>query len=187
MNARASMRGVVLCEDKLTERFVRKLLGSLGFDTQRRIRFETAPSGSGSGEAWVKQRYPHEVRLLRSKRHQRDLCLLAIRDGDRFGVDVRKRELDEQLETEQLAPRQPRERIATPVPTWSIETWLLTLLGDDRWHEGVPVKAELAKRHGERADEAIVAAVRAWTEGAAEASTLPSLRDGLLELARLSQ
>jgi hypothetical protein len=181
------MRGVVLCEDKLTERFVRRLLDSLGFDTRRRIRFETAPAGSGSGEAWVRQRYPHEVRLLRSKRHQRDLCLLAIRDGDRFGIDVRKRELDEQLVTEQLAPRQPEERISTPVPTWSIETWLLALLGDDAVYEGAPTKAELVKLHGERADEAIAVAVRAWSEGAAEASSLPSLRDGIVELARLSQ
>lgn len=181
------MRGVVLCEDKLTEQFLRRLLDALGFDTRRRIRFRTAPAGSGSGEAWVRQRYPHEVRLLRSKRHQRDLCLLAIRDGDRFGIDVRKRELDEQLVTEQLAPRQPEERIATPVPTWSIETWLLALLGDVAVHEGMPTKAELARRHGARTDEAITAAVRAWSEGAAEASGLPSLRDGSAELTRLSQ
>ena len=42
------------------------------------------------------------------------------------------------------------------------------------------------KRHGERTDEAIVAAVRAWGDGGADASTLPSLRDGVVELARLS-
>lgn len=187
MSERSSMRGVVLCEDKLTERFVRRLLGSLGFDTRRRIRFETAPSGSGSGEAWVRQRYPYEVRELRSKRHQRDLCLLAIRDGDRFGRDARKRELDEQLATEELAPRQPGERIATLVPTWSIETWLLALLGEAVVHEAQPMKTELVRRHGERLGEAIEAAVRAWHEGAPAASELPSLRDGLMELARLSE
>jgi hypothetical protein len=186
MSDRAALRGVVLCEDKLTEQFARKLLSSLGFDTRRRIRFATAPAGSGSGEAWVRLRYPHEVRELRSKRHQRDLCLLAIRDGDRFGTDARKRELDEQLVSTELAPRQDRERIATPVPTWSIETWLLALLGADGLHEGEPVKAELVRRHGERLGEAIAAAVRAWTEGLAAASALPSLRDGVTELARLS-
>lgn len=149
-------------------------------------RFARAPAGAGSGEAWVRQRYPREVRELRSKRHQRDLCLLAIRDGDRFGTDARKRELDEELVSEELAPRQARERIATPVPTWSIETWLLALLGDVEPSEGEPVKAELVRRHGERIGEAIVAAVRAWLEGAAATSRLPSLRDGVVELARLS-
>lgn len=186
MKARATMRGVVLCEDKLTERFVRKLLGSLGFDTQRRFRFETAPAGSGSGEAWVRQRYPHEVRLLRSKRHQRDLCLLAIRDGDRLGVDVRKRELDAQLMVEELAPRQAQERIATPVPTWSIETWLLALIDGTELDEGEPYKAELSRRHGERSSAVIAAAVRAWGEGGASAAALSSLRDGMNELGRLA-
>jgi hypothetical protein len=88
MSDRAAMRGVVLCEDKLTERFVRKLLGSLGFDVRRRIRFETAPAGAGSGEAWVRQRYPNEVRELRSKRHQRDLYLLERRGGCGLGAAV---------------------------------------------------------------------------------------------------
>jgi hypothetical protein len=101
-------------------------------------------------------------------------------------VDARKRELDEQLLTKELSPRQARERIATPVPTWSIETWLLALLGETGLHEGEPVKAELARRHGERSEEAIGAAVRAWNQGAAAASELPSLRDALIELARLS-
>jgi hypothetical protein len=134
----------------------------------------------------VRQRYPREVRELRSKRHQRDLCLLAIRDGDRFGTDVRKRELDEQLVSTQLAPRQAAERIATPVPTWSIESWILALLGDTELHEGEPTKAVLVRRHGERIGEAIAAAARAWCEGMAAASTLPSLRDGVDELARLT-
>jgi hypothetical protein len=187
MSDRGAMRGVVLCEDKLTEQFARKLLSNLGFDTRRRIRFARAPAGEGSGEAWVRQRYPREVRELRSKRHQRDLCLLAIRDGDRFGTDVRKRELDEQLVSTQLAPRQATERIATPVPTWSIESWILSLLGETELHEREPAKAELVRRHGERIGEAIAAAARAWCEGAAAASGLPSLRDGVDELARLSK
>lgn len=180
------MRGVVLCEDQLTEQFARKLLSALGFDTRRRIRFERAPAGEGSGEAWVRQRYPGEVRELRSKRHQRDLCLVAIRDGDRFGTHARKRELDEQLVSTQLAPRQASERIATPVPTWSIESWILALLGDIELDEGRPTKAELIRGHGDRIGEAITAAVRAWCEGRAASSALPSLRDGVDELARIT-
>lgn len=185
MSDRAAIRGVVLCEDQLTEQFVRKLLSALGFDTRRRIRFARAPAGDGSGEAWVRQQYPREVRELRSKRHQRDLCLLAIRDGDRFGINARKRELDEQLVSTELAPRGATERIATPVPTWSIESWILALLGDIESDEQRPAKAELARRHGERVGEAIAAAVRAWCAGGAASSARASLRDGVDELARL--
>ena len=34
MSDRAAIRGVVLCEDQLTEQFVRKLLSALGFVTR---------------------------------------------------------------------------------------------------------------------------------------------------------
>lgn len=181
----AELRGVVLCEDKLTERFLRRLLASLGFDTQRRIRFDCAPSGQGAAEAWVRKRYPSEVRVLRSKRHQKALCLVAVRDGDRVGVDERKRELDRQLQAEELEPRRADERIATPVPTWSIETWLLALLGAPGLSELESVKAEFTRRHGERATEAIVAAVRAWPEQPGSSSAPASLCDGVAELTRL--
>jgi len=186
VSAVASLRGVVLCEDKLTERFLRRLLGSFGFDTQRRILFEPAPSGLGAAEAWVRERYPREVALLRSKRHQRDLCLLAARDGDNVGVEARKRELDAQLVANGLEPRLPGERIALPVPTWSIETWLLALLGDDGVREDAPLKEHFQRRHRGHVHEAIGSAVKAWNEGTAAASSLPSLRDGVSELARLS-
>lgn len=185
--ARAATRGIVLCEDKLTERFLRQLLASLGFDTRHRMRFDSAPSGKGAAEAWVRKRYPREVRLLRAKRHQRDLCLVAVRDGDCVGVTKRKLELDHELELEDLQPRQAGERIATPVPTWSIETWLLALLGDAELPEDVPGKPELVRRHGGREREVVIAAVRAWSEGGASRSGVPSPRDGASELERVAR
>src|SRR5690606_23515650 len=129
-------------------------------DTRHRIRFDSAPSGTGAAEAWVRKRYPREVRLLRAKRHQRDLCLVAVRDGDCVGVIRRKLELDQELQFEELEPRQAGERIATPVPSWSIETWLLALLGDAELPEDVPGKPEFLKRHRGREREAVLVAVR---------------------------
>lgn len=128
-NSRGQIQGVVLVEDRRTERFIRHLLEHLGFDLRgKRIRFVVAPSGEGSGEAFVKRAYPAEVKYLRS-RHP--LCfLLAIRDGDGDGVRARKAQLDEVLKESGLAARGEKERIGTPVPTWSIETWLLDLLGE---------------------------------------------------------
>ncbi len=82
---REKLRGIVLAEDKRTERFCRALLRELGFKV-RRFRFETAPAGEGAAEAWVARRYPDEVKVLRSKNYQQALRLIAVRDGDMVGV-----------------------------------------------------------------------------------------------------
>ncbi len=99
---REKLRGIVLAEDKRTERFCRALLRELGFKV-RRFRFETAPAGEGAAEAWVARRYPGEVKVLRSKNYQQALRLIAVRDGDLVGVRIRKQELDQPLEAAGLA------------------------------------------------------------------------------------
>jgi len=113
------------------------------------------------------------------------MFLVAVRDGDRVGPDARKQELEEQLPADGQAQRQPDERIATPVPTWSIETWLLSLLGAKGLDEGTSRKNDFKAKFGRREKQAIRDAVAAWstTMGA----ELPSLRDGRRELSRLDQ
>jgi len=135
---RKGIQGIVLVEDRRTERFVRHLLDRLGFDA-RKVRFEPAPSGQGAAECWVLARYPREVRYLRSRQPLR--FLLAVRDGDSVGVARRKQQLDDALAEAGLAARASDERIGAPVPTWSIESWLFDLLGqegvnEDRWPSG---------------------------------------------------
>jgi hypothetical protein len=150
------MRAVLLVEDKHQERFVRALLVRLGFEV-RRLRFKISPSGRGSAENWVRKRYPDEVALLRRSRHQRNLCLLAMRDGDRQGVGARQRELDDELSTQGQEPRAANERIAAPVPTWNIETWLAAMQGPRRrpeagrpWLRRVASNAVRMMQRGER-------------------------------------
>ncbi len=182
MHDRASARGVVVVEDRLTERFFRRLLGRLGFDP-RRIRFITAPAGKGAAEAWVRLRYPNEVRVLRSKNYQHDLFLLAVRDGDRVGPDGRKRELDEELVSVDMDKRRAQERIATPVPTWSIETWLLWLNGRRPVDENSRRKEEFRDQFRGQERRAIEAAVAAWV--VEQPFELPSMIDGQDELGRI--
>lgn len=190
-NERGGVRGVVLVEDKRTERFIRHLLVALGFE-KRGFRFEPAPSGRGSAEAWVLSRYPFEVKALRAKPHQR-LSVIGVRDGDREGVTARKAQLDGVLARDGLAPRGAGERVATPVPTWAIENWLLTLLGqpevnEDRGPEpegGTTWKQVFDGNHGAREREALRQAALAWKDKQEDRSDLPSLVDGYAELARL--
>ena len=179
---RRQIRGIVLAEDKRTERFFRKLLKHLGFG---RFFFFTAPKGRGSGEAWVLRRFPDEVRALRSKNYQKGLCLVAVRDGDGQDANGRRNEMDKVLAESGLAPRKANESIALPVPCRNIETWLLDLLGDSNLDETTDYKKQFERKHAENEGTALEKAAKRW--GDISERSLPSLRDGTIELRRIEQ
>lgn len=175
---RKKLRGKVLAEGRRDERFFRVLLDHLGFRIGN-VRFETAPRGRGDAKAWVRAQYAAQVELLRRKRHQR-LFLLAVRDGDNVGFAVRKADLDN------AAPRRDDEPIAIPVPTWSIETWLLALLGDEGIEEDASRKLDFERCYPGKAErQALRDAARAWRDKANGVPSLPSLADGNTELTRI--
>lgn len=187
-NERQRVQGVVIAEDRRTERFFRHLLVTLGFD-KRKVRFSTAPRGKGAAEAWVRKQYVPEVKELRRKHVRR--FLMVVRDGDRAGVAQRKQELDLSLEAEGLPRRAADEPIATPVPTWAIENWLLGLLGqadvdeqqgpssDRTW------KQVFESEHAREETKALKDAAVAWSQSANMSNGLPSMADGREELERL--
>ncbi len=176
---RDKLRGLVLAEDKRTERFFRELLRALGFKV-RRFRFETAPAGGGAAEAWVAQRYPDEVKVLRSKNYQHALRLIAVRDGDTVGVHIRKQQLDQALEDAGLDVRQADEGIATPVPTRNIETWLLALQNGADLDETSDYKHRFEREHRDHERSVLRKAATAWKD--VDQTSLPSLRDGKAEM-----
>ncbi|NOY89832.1 MAG: hypothetical protein GXP55_01390 [Deltaproteobacteria bacterium] len=177
---RGNLRLTVLSEDKRTERFFRELLKSFGF---RKLAFHTAPSGRGSGEAWVTARHVKEIQVLRSRNYQRSLRLIAVRDGDGFGIAARKQQLQDALERAELLPRQSTEGIATPVPSRNIETWLLTLLGAEDVDETADCKHAFEAAHATDERAALKRAAAAWPS--IGGTSLPSLRDGVDELKRI--
>lgn len=183
-NDRSQVRGTVLVEDRRTERFFRELLVELGFD-KRKITFKPAPSGRGDAGDWVRAQHPDEVILLRRKRHQR-LFLLAVRDGDNDGVVTRKADLDGALREKGLNARQEGERIVTPVPTWSIETWILALLGDATVDENESRKRDFERRYpGKQEGQALQDAAQAWRNKADQTPSVPSLADSKTEMNRV--
>lgn len=180
--ARSQRRVWILCEDRQTERFLRRLCERYG--VQATVR--PAPSGLGAAEAWVRNNYAEYVRKRRSKNFQTNLGLLIAIDGDNLGVTARLEQLDEQLDLEGIPRRGSDEPVAIFVPTWSIETWLAHLHGT----EGIDETKSL-KEHGE---------LRAlWRDGASAAATcktaaaawkstatpLPSLRSAYEEAPRV--
>ncbi len=174
---------VLLCEDTRQEMFFKRILVGLGVHP-RAVTVRKAPASSGSAEAWVREQFAAEVRKIRS-RHV-NAALIAVRDGDHIGVAGRKKELADRLAAAGLPDRGPAEAICLPVPTWSIETWLLMLVG-----EALPTDAEAVslKHQWERSftgkeRHAMDTAAGAFTSGACSGEP-PSLTDGRAELARL--
>lgn len=179
---RRQLRGVVLAEDKRTERFFRELLRVLGFDS-RSFRFDTAPSGRGAADAWVARRYPEEMKVLRSKSFQKGLRLIAVRDGDALGPDRRKEQLDESLRRASMDIRSEDDKVATPVPTRNIESWLLFLLTQEDVEETEDYKREFESRYRGYERTAIREAAAAW-KTIGEGSPC-SVQDGNSEMLRV--
>lgn len=179
---RRQLRGVILSEDKRTERFVRHLLKELGFKP-RNFLFRTAPRGQGAAESWVAEIYPDEVKAMRSKNYQRSRRLLTVRDADKRSIAARKAELDSALEARGIDRRERREGIATPVPMRNIETWLLHLLGVGDLDEATDYKRHFESEVGASETRALKKAASAWCT--VDTSTLPSLADGMQEMTRL--
>ena len=155
----------------------------LGFNWKR-LTFRTAPSGRGDAKRWVRSQYPEEVALLRRRNYQRGLFLIAVCDGDNVGLAARKADLDGTLP----GPRGEEERIAKPVPTWSIETWLLALLGQETTDENETRKHEFERQYpkGEAETRALVEASEAWRARADQIPSVPSLADSKTEMRRIN-
>jgi len=122
-------RLVVLCEDKQQEVCARHFLRRCGFHP-RKTEFVTCPKGKQSGEQFVRENYPSEVRACRSRKNHLSIGLAVIIDADKKTVDQRLRELEESLANDCQPIRQSGENIAIFVPKRNIETWIHYLMGD---------------------------------------------------------
>ena len=123
------VRAVLLCEDLQHEVFVRRFFKKHGWDT-RWWRVERAPPGRGSAEQFVRKQYPVELTALRRLGRQ-ETALAVMIDGDEKGLAGRHKDLLDACRSAGVEPRRPSERVLVFVPTWSIESWLAYLDGQD--------------------------------------------------------
>jgi len=119
---------VVLAEDERHELFVRRYLYRLGLSTHD-IRVEDLPSGRGSGEQWVRERYPRAVKVYRGRSTRAETALIVAIDADTEEVDRRHRQLRQALEQAELPERADAEAIVHLIPKRSVETWVLCFSG----------------------------------------------------------
>lgn len=174
-----SKRILILCEDRQTERFVEKLCNRFGVHIASVV---SAPLGKGSAENWVVRKYPDLVRKHRSKKHQKNLALLVVIDGDARGVQARKQQLADVLTARGLEARGEQEQ-ALFIPTWSLETWLVRLaagveVSEDRTYKHDPAFEGLWANERRTRGQAI----EAWHR---EGFELPSLADAYIEAKRV--
>jgi hypothetical protein len=120
---------VLVCEDSQQEAFARRFLEQTGWE-MRKIRVEKAPLGKGSGEQFVRERYPIELDAHRSMIHRVNCRLIIMTDGDRYGFVERQKMLELSCTAQGVDVRTDEDRVALIIPTWNIETWLAYLSGD---------------------------------------------------------
>jgi hypothetical protein len=125
---RSASRVVVLAEDEIHQRFVRRYLYRLGYSSHE-IRNANLPSGRGCGEQWVREHYEAEVREYRIRSTRAQTAIVTVIDADKGDVRLRLQQFHNALIEARLAPRAPDERIVHLVPKRSIETWVLCLNG----------------------------------------------------------
>lgn len=119
----------ILCEDLQQACFVRRFLMNRGwtrYDLYERI----APAGAGSGEQWVRERLPSELRAYRSKCNHLRNGLIAVVDADDRQVAGRIGQLDRACDEQGVRRRGTDERVLFAVPKRNIETWLAYLRGE---------------------------------------------------------
>lgn len=114
---------VLLCEDQQIAAFTRRFLKKRGVKPHQ-LRECIAPSGAGSAEQWVRERYPWELKAIRKRT---GIMLVVGTDADTLTVEQRIKTLDEACKKQGIAERKPDEPILMVVPKRSIETWLAYL------------------------------------------------------------
>lgn len=125
---------VILCEDEQMACFARRFLAERGW-TSHDWRVEKSPRGQQSGEQWVRERLPVELRAMRSRGNT---VILALTDGDGQEVEERINQLRRHCESKIDGPRgresvpfvKTGEPVAILVPKRNIETWLAFLRGE---------------------------------------------------------
>ena len=178
---------IVVCEDRTQEVFLRRYLVAMGYSAgarDKKVTFQIAPRGRGSGERFVLVRYAHELAEFRKRsgRNPQFHRLVAIIDADAGTVQQHEAELAAMAVAAGQSPRQRGEAIIHLIPKRNIETWIHRLLRNtaDELTDYKPVytRAKSEAAYCRPSAEELAALVRDVTRQ----PDLPSLVVGVQEL-----
>jgi hypothetical protein len=172
---------IALLEDNRQQQFIHRYLRRIGLKPHA-IRF-VLPS-SGSGEQWVRERFPTEAAAYRRRSLRAETKLIAVTDADNLSLPERLAQLDRGLAGAGLDPIRIDEQIARLIPRRNVETWILYL-------NAVAVDEEIdyKRTRNDWVQLTRPAAERlyAWTRPNTRLPDvcIPSLQHGIAELCRL--
>ena len=119
----SGVRITLLCEDSQTDSFVRRFLKRRNF-RGRDIRTLPLPEGRRSGEQWVRERYPAELRTIRGRQ---GAWLIVVTDADDRSTNDRRGQLEAACREQNVPARTDEDPVILIVPRRNIETWLAYL------------------------------------------------------------
>jgi hypothetical protein len=121
---------VIVCEDPQHASFITKFLNKAhGIKTDGRLRIEKNPKGKGSGEQFVRNRYPIELSYIR-QRHAKT-TLIVVTDADNKETVERAQTLNTACSDAGIEPRNLTDNVAFIIPKRNIETWIDYLSGKE--------------------------------------------------------
>ena len=124
-----SVEVVVLCEDRQQEVFIRRFLQRRGRE-RCQFRAVISPAGRGSGEQWVREHFPRELKAHRSQGARRSSWLVVATDADTRAVQERLRSFAQACQDANVPFRRENEKVVFIVPKRNIETWFAYLRGE---------------------------------------------------------
>ncbi len=122
----------VLVEDREHQNLIRRYLIRSGH-SDRQFRFAPLPakSSGGSGEIFVRDKYPEQVKACRSTIGKRASAILIVMiDADSETAQRRKSQLEDALQLAGEDSRDSNEPIVVLIPKRHVETWIRALLGE---------------------------------------------------------
>jgi hypothetical protein len=150
--------------------------------TYRWCRFERPAKGSGSGEQFVRNRYPAEVLEHRRRAARASALLVVVVDADTGTTKARATQLSHALRDARIKQRGAKEPIVVLTPKRHVETWIRVLLGNQVDEVTDYTKAPYSPPVAEDIQNAAVE-LHKWTRPGAGpgAKSPPSLTDSIPE------
>ena len=124
MKLSAGYQYTILCEDEKTKAFITNILVSQGIN-RHRISTDVAPSGTGSGEAYVRKQYKINLRAIRRFNYNAR-TLIVCTDADVHSLEERKLSFSNECSNvePEIYDRTKKEPVIIWIPKRNIETWI---------------------------------------------------------------
>lgn len=176
--SRRQAKIIILCEGVEDYDLARRALMRMGWN-RRAFEPRVCFPGTQSGEQFVRQAYPGELRAQRARERRK---LLVCTDADRYKVSARMRQLESALKAARVRPRGRNELVAIWIPRRNLETWVYFYTHDD------PVDETTNYKHKVQGDDFQAAAQRLGDDlklQVAPSRACPSLVQAFAEIKRI--